>query len=104
MKSKNNKKLILLKEQFLKEANTSKNFDFSEDIDGFLDWLAGKYFELKDFIFEPADGRIDKKLALACKTYKNGGGISTKSDFLTYKEMNQLLRGYQLKAEDRFKK
>jgi len=70
-------------------------------LNNFLDYLKKENPELENFIFEPADGRIGKKWALA---RKNDVCISIKSDFLTYKEMNQLLRGYQLKAENRFKK
>lgn len=71
-----------------------------QDLQNALDWLKKHNPELEGFMFQDADRRIGKKLALA---FKNSEGLLyVKTDFMTYCEMNQFLRGYMFKAEKRF--
>jgi hypothetical protein len=55
--------------------------------------------ELAD-IFLYTDGRVRNKVALAKRQEREN--IYTKTDFLTFGEMQQFLRGYMFKAEKRF--
>lgn len=82
--------------------STTKNKLELSHLNNFLDTIKLTNPELKDFVLAGSDSRIGEKVALA----KTGdyGSISTKTDYLTYSEMNALLRGYMLKSENRFNK
>lgn len=54
--------------------------------------------ELKAYSLVDADGRLGKKVALAIVS---DGSLSVHTDYLTYSEMNQFLRGYLFKADNR---
>ena len=70
-----------------------------ESVQNHLDHLKASNPELKEFIFVPADGRLGKLIALGLKG--EYGSVSVKTDFMSYSEMNQFLRGYSFKSENR---
>lgn len=70
-----------------------------EHIQNHLDNILSDCPELKKYILNDADARCGKLIALA-KVGENGN-VSAKTEYLTYPEMNQLLRGYYLKSTNK---
>ena len=73
-----------------------------QDVQIHLDNLKRSNPKLSDLVLHNADARCGKRIALA-KVGENGT-LDVKTDFLTYTEMNQFLRGYSFKSENRLKK
>ena len=72
-----------------------------QDVQNHLDNLKISNPELKDLILDNADVRCGKRIALA--KVGDNGALFVKTDYLTYSEMNQFLRGYSMKADNRLK-
>jgi hypothetical protein len=72
-------------------------------VENFLQWLqdSGNYPELEGMKIHKADGRLGKLIALA--RIGEHGTVFTKTDFVTATELNQFLRGYMFKQENRLK-
>lgn len=71
-----------------------------QDIQNSLDTFKKECPELKDCFFYHAETGNAKSVALAEK--RDLGTISTKTEFLTYGEMHQFLRGYYFKSINKF--
>lgn len=72
-----------------------------EDVVGELEYAQKHNPELKTFHVQNADGRLGKLVCLAERG--ESGTLDTKTDFMSYGEMTQFLRGYCYKGEKRFK-
>jgi hypothetical protein len=71
-----------------------------ENLNNFLNNLKKTNPELEKLHFDWADARCGKRIALA--STGEFGAIHIKTDYITLPEMQQLLRGYMFKAENRF--
>jgi len=58
--------------------------------------------ELKGITIQTSDARIGKKVALG--RLGESGSLNILTDFITYQEMQQFLRGYLFKATNRLNK
>ena len=70
-----------------------------QDLENSLNSLTKECNELNGVELEKSDIRCGKRVALCRKTEHS---LQTLTDFMTYSEMNQFLRGYSFKAENRF--